>query len=66
MKYMVFKNNQFVGLSDEVQDEHAVSKEYMYRQVDLPTFTPIKDTSSALSTKTTLLQRIKFLFTGKL
>ena len=64
MKYAVFKNNQFVELANEISPTNS---EYMYYEIDLSEF--INELENKIEQKyinVSILQRIKFLFTGKL
>jgi hypothetical protein len=64
MKYAVFKNNQFVKLTNEISPANL---EYMYYEIDLSEF--INELENKIEQKyshISILQKIKFLFTGKL
>jgi hypothetical protein len=64
MKYAVFKKNQFIKLASEIS---LIKDEYMYYEVDLSEFiNELENKTIQEYASVSILQRIKFLFTGKL
>jgi hypothetical protein len=66
MKYAVFKNNQFIKLADEIT---LTNPDYMYYEIDTTELIDELEDIALMKIKQksfSLLQRIKFLFTGKL